>query len=164
MRLDSQLSRMYCQMFSTGLSFWRFWRQRHQGDVIGDGELVREMPAGLVEQQHGLGTGFDCPGDFRQVEGHRGGIAARQHQACRGAAGWADRAKQIGRAGALVVRCRRPGAASRPAPSNLVLLANAGLVLEPDLYWLARCRASGDLVQAGEEVFLNAATASPSWA
>ena len=36
------------------VEFWRFRRQRHQGDVIGDGELVREMPAGLIEHQHGV--------------------------------------------------------------------------------------------------------------
>src|SRR2546423_10682022 len=28
----------------------RFGRQRHQGDVVGNGELVGEMPAGLIEQ------------------------------------------------------------------------------------------------------------------
>jgi hypothetical protein len=60
-------------------------------------------------------------------------------------------------------RCR-PGAAPRPAPGNLVLLADARLVLEPDLYRLAWGRTPGDLVQAGEEIFLNAVTASPSWA
>src|SRR3954451_12347448 len=60
-------------------------------------------------------------------------------------------------------RCR-PGAAPRPAPGNLVLLADARLVLEPDLYRLAWGRTPGDFVQAGEEVFLNSVTASPSWA
>ena len=50
MRFDSQLSRMYCPMFSTGLSLGDFWRQRHQRDVVGHGEFVEEMPAGLIEQ------------------------------------------------------------------------------------------------------------------
>jgi hypothetical protein len=39
------------------VEFGRFGRQRHQGDVVGDGELGREMPAGLVEQQDGMGAG-----------------------------------------------------------------------------------------------------------
>src|SRR3954451_18750962 len=30
------------------VELWRFCRQRHQGDVIGDHELVREMPAGAI--------------------------------------------------------------------------------------------------------------------
>jgi len=98
------------------------------------------------------------------VQRHRGGIAARQHQARRGAAGWTDGAEQIGRAGALVVRCCRSAAAPRPAPGDLVLLADAGLILEPDFDRLARRRPAGDLVQAGTEIFLKAATASPSWA
>ena len=122
------------------------------------------QPAGLVEQQDGMGTGFDRLGDFRQMQRHRGDVAAWQDQPCRGAAGRTDGTEEIGRTGPLIVWRRRPGAAPRPAPGDLVLLADAGLVLEPDLYRLARCRALDDLVQAGEEVFLNAATASPSWA
>ena len=52
----------------------------------------------------------------------------------------------------------------RPASGDLVLLTDPGLVLEPDLYRLARRVALGDLVEAGGKVFLNAAIASASWA
>jgi hypothetical protein len=142
----------------------RFRRQRHQRDVVGDRELVGEMPAGLIEEQHGMGAGFDRLRDFRQVQCHSSGIAARQDQTGGGAAGRADRAEDIGRAGALVMRRHGAAAAPCPAPGDLVLLADAGFILEPQLYRLARSGALGDLVQAGKEVFLNAATASPSWA
>ncbi len=128
------------------------------------------MPAGLIEQQHGVATRFDRLGDLRQMQRHGGGVAARQHQAGRSAARRADRTEDVGRAGALIVRRRGPGAASRPAPCDLVLLADAGFILEPDFYRLAGCLLLGDLCQALGEVFLNAAiflnaaTASPSWA
>jgi len=98
------------------------------------------------------------------MQRHGGGVAARQHQAGRSAARRADRTEDVGRAGALIVRRRGPGAASRPAPGDLVLLADAGFILEPDLYRLAGCLLLGDLCQALGEIFLNAATASPSWA
>jgi hypothetical protein len=59
---------------------------------------------------------------------------------------------------------RGPRPAPCPAPGDLVLLTDPGLVLEPDLYRLARRVALGDLVEALGEVFLNAAMASASWA
>ena len=56
MRFDSQLSRMNCQTFSTGLS---------SGHFAGSGSSVMlagmtspaDVPAGLIEYQHGMGTG-----------------------------------------------------------------------------------------------------------
>ena len=140
MRLESQLSRMNCQMFSTGLSSGDFGGSGIRVMLSGMVELLREVPAGLIEQQHGVGTGRHRLGDFRQVQGHRVGVAARQDQAGGGASGRADRAEDVGRARALVVRRRGPCAAPRPAPGDLVLLADPGLVLEPDLYRLARRR------------------------
>ena len=40
----------------------------------------------------------------------------------------ADRAEYVGRFPALVFRRRRPGSASRPAPRDLVLLTDTGLI------------------------------------
>ena len=56
----------------------RFGRQRDQGDVEGDIELVGEVPAGLVEQQHGMGSRRHRSGDFCQMQRHRSDVAARQ--------------------------------------------------------------------------------------
>ena len=103
-------------------------------------------------------------GDFGQVQSHSGGIAARQDEAGPGSSGRADGAEDVGRASALIVRRRGSCPAPRPAPGDLVLLADPGLVLEPDLYRLARRVALGDLIEARGEVFLNAARASASWA
>jgi len=98
------------------------------------------------------------------MQRHRSGIAARQDEAGGGSLGRADGAEDVGRAGALIVRGRGSRPAPRPSPGDLVLLADPGLVLKPDLYRLARRVALGDLVEARGEVFLNAAMASASWA
>src|ERR1700674_5201725 len=146
------------------VEFGRFCRQRHQGDVVGDIELVGEVPAGLIEQQDGMGARRHGTGDFCQMQRHRGGIAARQDKAGGASLGRADGAEDVGRAGALIVRRRGPRSAPRPASGDLVLLADPGLVLKPDFYRLARRLARGDRVEALGEIFLNAARASASWA
>ena len=122
------------------------------------------MPAGLIEQQHGVGARCNGARDFGQVQRHRGGIAARQDEAGPGSLGRADGAEDVGRAGPLIVRRRGPCPAPRPSPGDLVLLSDPGLVLKPDFYRLAGRVALGDLAQARGEVFLNAARAAASWA
>ncbi len=72
---------------------------------------------------------------------------------------WADGAEDMGRAGALVVRCAGPGATPGPTAGDLVLLADPGLILEPDLYPCARGVVARDLPHEGGEFFLNASTA-----
>src|SRR5207248_1289894 len=123
-------------------------------------ELGREVPAGLIEQQNGMRSRGDGLRDFGQMQRHCGGIAARQDEASGTPLGRADGPKDVGRAGALIVRRGRPRPPPCPPPGDLVLLANPSLVLEPDFYRLA-CRVTlGDLVEAGGEVFLNATTQS----
>ena len=63
-----------------------------------------------------------------------------------------------------MARCRGTGAALGPPAGDLVLLPDAGLVLEPDLYVLAARLLGCDRRQLGGEVFLKAAMASASWA
>ncbi len=122
------------------------------------------MPAGLIEDDDGVGARFDGPRDLLQVEGRALGVAAGQDQARALALLGADGAKDIGRAGALIVRCAWPGAALGPSSGDLVLLPDAGLVLEPELYVFALGLLGCDLCQLGGEVFLKAAMASASWA
>jgi len=89
---------------------------------------------------------------------------ARQDQGGRLAVCRTDGAEDIGRPGALVVRCARSRAPARPTAGDLVLLADPGLVLEPDLYGLACGLVRRDFRQDRGEVFLNADAASLSWA
>ena len=62
-------------------------------------------------------------------------------------------AEDVRRAGPLIVRCRRARAAPGPAPGYLVLLTDAGFVLEPDLYAGARALVARDLLHEDGEVF-----------
>lgn len=118
------------------------------------------MPAGLVEHDDGVGVLGDGFGDLIEMKLHRRGIAKGQDQAAGLALGWADGAKDVGRAGALIARRDRPGAPFRPAPGDLVLLAYPGFVLPPEFEALAFRRFGADRCQRGGEVFLNAAIAS----
>ena len=155
MRLPSQLSRMNCQRFSTGLSSGERAGSGSRVMLSGTASFVVDVPAGLIEQQHGVGAGGDGRGDLFEVQGHRLGVAAGHDEAGALALGRADRPEDVGRGGALVLGGRGRVSALGPAPGERVLLADPGLVCEPDLYRLA-ADSLRDLRQAGGEVFLKA--------
>jgi hypothetical protein len=87
----------------------------------------------LIEQQNCMMAGRDRLRDFRQMERHGLGRAARKHQAGAFALGRADRSKDVSGGGSQIARRRRTGAALGPAPGDLVLLPNARLIGKPDL-------------------------------
>ena len=43
-------------------------RQRHEGDVGWHLQLGRDMPAGLIQENHGVGSGRDRLGDLGQMQ------------------------------------------------------------------------------------------------
>ena len=43
----------------------RSWRQRQDGDVVGDRQLGRQVPTGLIDDQHRMGAGIDGGTDLR---------------------------------------------------------------------------------------------------
>jgi len=94
------------------------------------------------------------------LEVHRLGIAPWQDQPDGFSLGRTDRTENIGRCGAEVPRSRGPRAASCPAARDLVLLAEASFVAEPD-FDLGGIDAllAGDLCQRLGELFLNASMA-----
>jgi len=95
---------------------------------------------------------------------HGGGVTPWQDQGCADAARGADGAEDIDRTGALVMGGRGAGSPFRPAPGDLVLLADPGFVLKPNLYGCA-CRERGaDFRHSVWKVFLNAPAAAGSWA
>ena len=112
------------------------------------------MPTRLVQQQCTMLARRDPCGDLGQVQAHCLGVAPGQNQAGAGAGFGADRAEDIGGRRAWVLRCGRPCATPGPAPSDLVLLADAGLVGEPDLYAVAAdTLRAPDRVQTRGEAF-----------
>src|SRR5215813_10707784 len=79
-----------------------------------------------------MGIGGDLAADLAQMMVHRQSIADWHDQRRRFALHWADRTKHIGR-GKAEILCRRPAAGGPPNPGQAVLLADASLVLEPQL-------------------------------
>ena len=67
------------------------------------------------------------------MELHHVGVGVGQSQRRADTAGWTDRAEQIGVVVALVGGLPWSRSAPGPLPNEAVLLADPGLVLEPDL-------------------------------
>ncbi len=93
MRLESQLSRMNCQTFSTG----------------------------LIEQQDGVRAGRDVEGDLLEMRAHGLAVAAGHEHAGSLAFGRADRPEDPRRGAALILRRTGAGATPCPAPGELGL-------------------------------------------
>ena len=115
-----------------GVQLRAFGRQREERDVERHDELVRQMPAGLIDQHDRVSARRHGGRDLRQVQGHHRGVAPGQYQSRSLTFLGADGAEDVGRSGALIARRRRPRAAQCPAPGDLVLLPDPSLVAEPD--------------------------------
>src|SRR5438874_10096137 len=87
------------------------------------------VPAGTIEDHHGVGISGDLAADLAEVVVYGGGIADRHDQRRGLARRRADRTKQIGRGEAEIFWRHRPAAGLPPYPGQAVLLANASLVL-----------------------------------
>ena len=113
------------------------------------------MPSGLIDEKDGVGSWCDRLGDFREVQVHRFGIAGGQDQSRALALFRADGTEDVGRGGALIPRSAGASAALGPPASDLVLLANARFIREPNLYFPDIDRLfARDFIQARWELFL----------
>ena len=102
-----------------------------------------------------MGARRDILGDLREVQVHRLGVAGWQDQGRALAQFGADRSEDVGGGGALIAGRARAGAALGPPAGDLVLLADARFILEPNLYRLDVDRLfARDGIQARGEVFL----------
>ncbi len=86
---------------------------------------------------------------------HGLGVATGQDEAGANAARRADGAEDVGRLGALIAGRAGPGSPLRPAPRDLVLLADPGFILPPQFYLGAGRQLGADLCQRGGQAFLN---------
>ena len=118
------------------------------------------MPSGLVDEEDGVGAGADLGRDFVEMPLHGLGVAARQDEGGPDAALGTDGAEDLVRLGALVLEGPGPGAAFRPAPGDLVLLADPRFVLPPELYLGIGRERGSDRLQRGGNVFLKVSMAS----
>ena len=121
------------------------------------------MPAGAIQENSGVRARRHGLRDLLQVQVHALDRAARQDQASALPLSGTDGAEDVGRLGSLIFRRCGARAAFGPAPRDLVLLSNPGLVRKPDLERLAADRL-GDRLQAVGEVFLKASAACSFWA
>ena len=92
------------------------------------------MPSRLIDQQRGDSARRDFGGDFGEMQIHRFDVAAGQNEAGALAFLRTDRAEDVRRGRALILRRRWPRAAFRPSSRDLVFLADARVVGEPDFY------------------------------
>ncbi len=111
-----------------------------------------------------MGAGSDGGRDFLQVKVHGVGVTAGHDEACADASGGTDGAEDIGRTGTLILGRRGPRSSFRPAPGDLVLLADPGFVLKPDLYGRTLRESGSDFYHPVGEVFLKASAWAGSWA
>ena len=95
---------------------------------------------------------------------HHVGVRVGQGESRPDAASRTDRAEQIGVVVSLVSRLCRPRSAPGPLANEAVLLADPGLVLEPDLDRRRLGDALEMSLQRAREVFLNASTIRSSCA
>src|SRR5271165_7169973 len=113
------------------------------------------MPASLIDEQRRVRARRDLGRDFGQAQAHRLGVASGHDKGCALAVPGADRAEDIGGGGSLILGSAWTRAALGPTAGDLVLLADARLVGEPDLYGLGSDAVLAcDLVQARGETFL----------
>ena len=138
-----------------GVEFRGARRQGQECQVGRDVELRGGMLSGLIEDDHGVGAGGDLRGDLLEVPLHGAGVASGQDQGGAGTSCRTDRAEDVGRLGTLVMRRPRSRSPARPAPGDLVLLADPGLVLEPQLYGRAGREPVADRRDRLGEAFLN---------
>lgn len=131
-------------------------RQQNDGEVLRELEPVGLVPAGAVHEDDGMGAAGDGAADLVEVHLHGGDIGARQHEGCADAAPRADRAEEIGVLITLVGWQAGPRAPLGPDAGASVLLAEPGLVLEPDLDRLALGQVADVGSERHGEVFLNA--------
>src|SRR3954463_8156318 len=111
-----------------------------------------------------MGSGSHGLRHFRQMQAHGLRVASGQHQGRALALLRADRPEDVDRTRPLIVRGAGPGAPSGPAPGDLVLLADTGLVLPPQLDRGAVREARPYLLQGGGDIFLKTSSASGFWA
>src|SRR6188474_1481090 len=139
MRLESQLSRINCQTFSTGLS---------SGDFGGKAMMV--MLGGTTRRVERCQPAWSS----RSTACAPGATVCAISTRCRLIASVfrADGTKDVGGGGALIAARAGTRTALRPPTGDLVLLADTGLVREPDFYLVAVERLlAGDGIQAAGE-------------
>jgi hypothetical protein len=105
-----------------------------------------------------MGAVGDIARDFVEMKLHHVGVGMRKRQSRSDAASGADGAEQIGVVIALVGGLPWPRSTLGPLADKAVLLADPGLILEPDLDRRCLRQPFEMSLQRAREVFLNPST------
>ena len=108
----------------------------------------------MIDEEDGVGAWCHLGRDFIQMPLHGLGVAVGQDEGRPDTTLGTDGAKDIDRLGALVPGRPGPGSPWRPAPGDLVLLADPRFVLPPEFYLGIGRERGSDRRQRGGEVFL----------
>ena len=111
-----------------------------------------------------MGLGGDLTGDLGEMQVHGLGVDAWENQGGGLLGLRANGGEEVGGGVALVSGLSRSAAASCPQTGQRALLADPGLILEPDLDRLALGQVGQMGAQRAREVFLYASTIAPSCA
>lgn len=111
------------------------------------------MPCGLIHDDNSVGFFSNRERNFFQMQFHRMGIAFWHDKPCGFTLLWADRSKDIGRAGPQVLYRFWTCATFGPTSGLFILLPDPGFILPPDFYGLAKGFLILDFNYFGWEVF-----------
>ena len=142
------------------IEFWRLCWQWQDRYIFWHDEIVRQVPTRLVHDEDGMGVIGNMAGYLDQMLVHGMRIAPRHDEGCGLAKLRAYRTEDIRRPCPLIVGSRWPCSPFRPSPGDLVLLTDAGFILEPNFYLLAFGGPASDFSHCRGEVFLNSSIAA----
>jgi hypothetical protein len=134
--------------------FRRAGRQEEARDVVGQCQFMGEMPAGLIENDNGMGAFGDLGAELGEMHGHGIGVDLGQHQGRRYRGRRRPRDGRLCGAGPLVALV---GCPICPLPDQLAFLADTGLIGKPAFYRAVSGSAAERVVDQVAEVPLDAA-------
>ena len=137
-------------------------RQRHECDVVRDGEVFGDVITRAVEHEGGMGAWGDLPADLIQMQRHGLGVGGWDDKGRGSAALRTDCTEDVGPFVALIARRTGPCASFGPDAGQCALLTNARLVLEPDFDGLVFGVVGEPCHDRCGEVFLKASCAASS--
>ena len=137
-------------------------RQRHQRDVVRNGERALIVPTGAVEDHGGVDVVWPDSGEAGEEHIHDLGVDAGQHEGEVLAGGRAHGGEDVGPLVSDLTWARGALAPEPPAMTDPALVADAGLVLEPEFEPLVGLGFGGRLQGRAEPPFLKRCCASAS--
>ena len=137
------------------------WQGR-QGEVVRDLKRAAVVPAGAVEHHEGVCVVWPGGGEAGEEQVHDLGVEGGQHEGEVLAGGRAHGGEDVGPLVADLTWARGAPAPGPPAMTDPALVAEAGLVLEPELEALVGVGFGGRLQGRAEPLFLKRSCASGS--